>query len=133
MADTEEQPLTGGNVSAGVVRAGETVRRPAGPWTPAVHALLAHLHAVGFRGAPRPLGIDERGREVLSFAPGTVIWPGRSALVGNSPGLARVGRLIREFHDTVADFVPPAGARWQRLMPMEGSEIIARTRALLDS
>ncbi|MFI2076838.1 MULTISPECIES: hypothetical protein [Streptomyces] len=33
------QPLPGGNVSAGVVRIGDTVRRPAGPWTPAVHAL----------------------------------------------------------------------------------------------
>src|SRR5260221_6573384 len=60
-----EIPLAGGNMSSGVVRVGDTVRRPAGPWTPAVHALLAHLHAVGFDGAPRPLGVDERGREVL--------------------------------------------------------------------
>src|SRR5262249_49783642 len=42
----------------------DTVRRPAGPWTPAVHALLTHLHAAGFHGAPRPLGIDEHGREI---------------------------------------------------------------------
>ena len=35
-----EIPLGGGNVSGGVVRIGDTVRRPAGPWTPAVHALL---------------------------------------------------------------------------------------------
>ena len=54
-----EEPLRGGNVSAGVVRVGDTVRRPAGPHTPAVHALLAHLHGVGFRHAPRPLGIDD--------------------------------------------------------------------------
>ncbi|WP_406474882.1 hypothetical protein [Streptomyces platensis] len=38
MQHPEEQPLAGGNVSAGVVRVGDTVRRPAGPWTPAVHA-----------------------------------------------------------------------------------------------
>ena len=50
-----EVPLGGGNVSGGVVRIGDTVRRPAGPWTPAVHALLGHLHATGFPGAPRPL------------------------------------------------------------------------------
>ena len=71
-ADGDEQPLLGGNLSAGVVRVGDTVRRPAGPHTPAVHALLGYLHATGFDGAPRPLGIDERGREVLTFLPGTV-------------------------------------------------------------
>jgi hypothetical protein len=70
-----EIPLGGGNVSGGVVRVGDTVRRPAGPWTPALHALLTHLHDVGFRGAPRPLGIDEHGREVLTFIPGPVAWP----------------------------------------------------------
>jgi hypothetical protein len=48
-----EIPLDGGNMSSGVVRVGDTVRRPAGPWTPTVHALLGHLHAAGFRGAPR--------------------------------------------------------------------------------
>ena len=76
MTDTEE-PLTGGNVSRAVVRVGDTVRRPAGPWTPAVHALLAHLHSAGLTGAPGPLGIDERGREVLTFIPGTPAWPGK--------------------------------------------------------
>jgi hypothetical protein len=62
-----EIPLEGGNASGGVVRTGDTVRRPAGPWTPAVHALLGHLRAAGFPGAPRPLGLDEHGREVLTF------------------------------------------------------------------
>ena len=65
----QEIPLLGGNTST-VVRVGETVRRNAGPWTPAVHSLLRHLEYVGFTGAPRALGIDERGREVLSFLEG---------------------------------------------------------------
>ncbi|PJE95358.1 kinase [Streptomyces carminius] len=121
----EEQPLTGGNVSAGVVRVGDTVRRPAGPWTPAVHALLAHLHRVGFRGAPRPLGVDERGREVLAFAPGTTVWPDRFHLLDPVGRLAHVARLIRDFHDAAAEFVPPPGARWRVLVPAEGDEIIA--------
>lgn len=59
-AHEEEQPLSGGNVSAGVVRVGDTVRRPAGPWTPAVHALLTHLHEAGFRAAPAPWGSTNR-------------------------------------------------------------------------
>jgi len=32
----DEVPLEGGNMTGGVVRVGDTVRRPAGPWTPAV-------------------------------------------------------------------------------------------------
>jgi len=42
------------DAGAGVVRVGDTVRRPVGSWTPAVHALLNHLHRAGFRGAPPP-------------------------------------------------------------------------------
>ena len=120
-----EIPLSGGNMSSGVVRVGGTVRRPAGPWTPAVHALLAHLHAVGFDGAPRPLGIDDRGREVLTFIPGTVAWPGGFHLLDGDAPLRWAVRLIRDFHDAVAGFTPPPGARWQVLTPADGDEIIA--------
>ena len=35
-----EHALDGGNVAAGVVRVGDTVRKPAGFWTPAIEALL---------------------------------------------------------------------------------------------
>nr|WP_234341456.1 aminoglycoside phosphotransferase family protein [Streptomyces sp. NRRL S-646] len=121
----DEQPLSGGNVSDGVVRIGDTVRRPAGPWTPAVHALLTHLHEAGFHAAPRPLGIDDQGREVLTFVPGAVIWPDRFALVEPTVGLVRVARLVRDFHDAVKDFTPPPDARWQVLVPAEGADIIA--------
>src|SRR5256884_8900785 len=65
----QEIPLLGGNTST-VVRVGDTVRRNVGPWTPAVHALLRHLEYVGFTGAPRALGLDERNREVLSYLDG---------------------------------------------------------------
>ena len=37
----------GGGLTA-VERRGDTVRRLGGEWTPAVHALLQHLHHVGF-------------------------------------------------------------------------------------
>jgi hypothetical protein len=39
-----------------VLRHGDTVLRPAGPWTPAVHALLIHLENAGFAGSPRVVG-----------------------------------------------------------------------------
>jgi hypothetical protein len=124
--DQGEERLRGGNMSAGVVRVGETVRRPAGPHTAAVHALLSYLRAVGFEGAPRPLGIDEQGREVLEFIHGTVPWPGRFDMLEPRERLARAAKLIRDFHDAATGFVPPLGARWQVLIPAEGNcDIIA--------
>ncbi|MEU8122631.1 phosphotransferase [Spirillospora sp. NPDC049024] len=123
--EPDEEPLPGGNVSAGVVRIGDTVRRPAGAWTPAVHALLTHLHGVGFRAAPRPLGIDEQGCEVLSFVPGTRVWPDGSALLEGPESIRRVARLIRDFHDAVQSFTPPPDAHWQVLIRPDTCDIIA--------
>ena len=75
----EEIQLSGGNLG-GAVRVGDTVRRRAGAWTPAVAELLRHLEAKGFSGAPRFLGIDTKGREMLSFLEGETVgdarpWP----------------------------------------------------------
>lgn len=120
-----EEPLSGGNVSGSVVRVGDTVRRPAGEWTPAVQALLGHLHAVGYRGAPRPLGLDAQGREVLEYLPGEMAWPEHFDRLDPYEALAAVARLIREYHDAVAGFRPPPDARWRTLWPPHGDEIIA--------
>jgi Ser/Thr protein kinase RdoA (MazF antagonist) len=119
-----EERLVGGNVHQ-VVRVGDTVRRPAGPWTPAVHALLTHLHDVGFTAAPRPLGIDDQGREVLTFIPGEVVWPDRFDTFDLQQRLGRVAHLIRRYHDAVEGFHPPADARWNALIPADGDDIIA--------
>jgi len=109
-----EEHLRGGNLSAAVVRIGDTVHRPAGPWTPAVHALLDHLHAAGFDGAPRPLGIDAEGREVLEHIRGEVPWPdSHFRLLGTDDAVRRAGSLLRRFHDAAATFVPPVGATWR--------------------
>lgn len=109
-----EERLEGGNVS-GAVRAGDTVRRAAGPWTPAVHALLGHLADKGFTGAPRPLGFDEQGREVLTYLEGETTGRRRPrpAWVHAEDTLDQVARWMRAFHQAVADFVPPPGAVWR--------------------
>lgn len=109
-----EERLEGGNVG-GAVRVRDTVRRSAGPWTPAVHALLAHLAGTGFTGAPRPLGFDEQGREVLTFLEGESVGyrRPRPAWVHAEDTLDQVARWIRAFHQAVADFVPPSGAVWR--------------------
>jgi Phosphotransferase enzyme family len=109
-----EIPLDGGNVG-GAVRVGDTVRRAAGPWTPAVHGLLAHLAGKGFDGSPRPLGFDAGGREVLTFLAGETVgstrpWPG---WVYAEDTLMQVARWMRGFHRAVADFVPPPGSVWR--------------------
>jgi hypothetical protein len=105
-----EERLTGGSISA-VAKVGDTVRRPAGPWTPAVHALLRHLEAVGFDGAPRVLGIDGQGREVLSYVPGEVPeWATPEVVTGRV--LEEVGGLLCHYHETVSGFVLPSGIAW---------------------
>jgi hypothetical protein len=109
-----EERLEGGNVG-GAVRAGDTVRRTAGPWTLAVHALLAHLADKGFTGAPRPLGFDEQGREVLTFLEGETTGSRRPrpGWVHAEDTLDQVARWMRAYHQAVADFVPPPGAVWR--------------------
>jgi hypothetical protein len=94
-----------------VVRIGGSVYRPAGYWTPAVHALLRHLKAVGFRYSPRVLGTDDEGREILSYIPGRGGPLGWAAMVPED-GLVRFARLLRAYHDAVRGFVPPPDAAW---------------------
>lgn len=94
------------------VRIGDTVRRVAGASGAAVQALLLHLEAVGFDGAPRHLGTDERGREILSFIPGDVPLPPYPAWSMTDHALADLGALVRRFHEATATFVPPPDAHW---------------------
>jgi hypothetical protein len=109
-ADQAEIPLAGGDVTEGVVRVGDTVRRPVGPHSPLVHALLTHLESAGFEGAPRFLGIDESGREVLSYIDGEVAGRPRPPWIADETRLASVGRLVRAYDDAAASFPLPPGA-----------------------
>lgn len=100
MEDSEEQ-LAGGNMTP-VSRVGGTVRRAAGPWTPQVQRLLRLLRAKGISEVPEVLGMDEKGREILSFLPGQA----GHALVGELRAdevLAQAGRLLRRIHDATQD------------------------------
>lgn len=119
MSRTEQVEVLAGGVShhGRVVRVGDTVRRPVGPWTPAVHALLRHLEQVGFEGAPRLLGADHE-HEVLSYIPGEVAagtppptWARTEALA------ASVARLLRRYHDAVRSFDFSAWTTWATFVP----------------
>ncbi len=107
-----EVPLLGGDLTEGVVRVGRTVRRPVGPHTPAVHALLRHLEAAGFEGAPRVLGIDAKNREVLTYLPGVVTRCLLPAFVTAESTLVSLAELQFRYHEAVAGFEPPSWARW---------------------
>ncbi|MGW0805587.1 phosphotransferase [Nonomuraea sp. NPDC002799] len=96
-----EIPLQGGDVTAGVVRVGDTVRRPASSSTPAVHALLRHLEGAGFEGAPRVVGMDGLGREILTYIPGST---GLRLESVTDEALAGLAVLVREYHDATAGF-----------------------------
>jgi hypothetical protein len=110
----EEVVLSGGTLNA-VVRIGDTVHRPAGSWTAAVHELLRHIRSRGFTLAPEPLGLDDSGREVLSFIPGTTVgwstpWP---AVVRSEALLTEMGAATARYHRAVADFRPIGEVPWQ--------------------
>jgi Ser/Thr protein kinase RdoA (MazF antagonist) len=112
----DEVPLAGGDVHVGeniVVRVGDTVHRPTGPHTPAVHALLDHFAAMGLEGVPRVLGFDERGREILTHL------PGRAALAPVPEGddlVFALGEFLRAMHECQDGFRPDPKAPWQRLV-----------------
>jgi hypothetical protein len=113
MGNESEVPLVGGRLNP-VVRVGETVRRPTGPWTPTVHALLTHLRLKGFLLAPEPRGVDSAGREVLAYLPGDTVgdsmpWPD---WVWSESLLAEVGRATAAYHEAVADFRVEGSRTW---------------------
>ena len=94
-----EIPLTGGRTSLGVVRVGDTVRKPVTHNSAFVRRLLLHLAAVGFEGCPSYLGLDERGRDTFSFVAGHV-----PADLGefSAAQLEAAARLLRALHDATS-------------------------------
>jgi aminoglycoside phosphotransferase (APT) family kinase protein len=102
---TVEEPLYGGIANRGrVVRSGDTVRRPMRPGSAATHALLQHLESAGFSGSPRLLGVDEQGREVLSYIEGEAVVPPYPAWAMTDAALVSVARLLRDYHEATLGF-----------------------------
>jgi len=93
-----------------VVRVGDRVRHPVQPWSTSVQALLAHLRQVGFDEAPAPYGVDELGDEVEFIA--GVSGDDACLLVDSDSAVAAVARLLRRYHDAVADWQPDERLVW---------------------
>jgi Phosphotransferase enzyme family len=86
------------------------VRRPAGWWTPTVHALLRHLRSAGFTEVPEPLGLDD-GMETLSWIPGES-GPAGWAKVVPDDGLRAFARFLRRYHEATIGFAMSDGGHW---------------------
>ncbi len=125
-----EEKLPGGR-TFGAVRVGDEVRRPAQPWSVTVQSVLRHLEDVGFEGAPRALGFDDRGRERLTFLAGQSFgepspWPD---WVRSDHALRQVGAWLRRLHDATASFRPGADPVWFTRRPWRPGLIIAHLDA----
>ena len=129
MTQPGEQQLAGGRMTSGILRRGDRVLRPMGPWSPAVHEYLRYLESVGFDGSPRVLGI-ENGYEVLSYLDGDVPadpgWePGHGTRLPpyarTEAALCAAARLLRRLHLAAAGFEPTStGYRFHPHPPREG-------------
>ncbi|MEU6075779.1 phosphotransferase [Micromonospora sp. NPDC047074] len=107
-----EELLPGGGVNE-VVRVGDTVRRPTGPWSPRVHALLRELRSGGLTATPDFLGVDDQGREILTFMPGDVGNYPLAPAVSSETALVTAARLLRRYHDATVDFARRHRDGWQ--------------------
>lgn len=117
---TDGARLVGGDMNV-VVRVADTVRRP--PEPRGVQELLRWYEHVDFDGAPRFLGLDEQGREMLSFVEGD---PAFAPVSASDEVVAAIGRLLRTAHDAQDGFEPPADPGWLR--PAVGRpEVIGHT------
>lgn len=103
-----------GGRTVGAVRVAGTVRKPVQRWSSTVHAVLRYLESQDFAGAPRALGVDDQGREILTYLDGETVggrvpWPDWAR---SDSALCQVGAWLRRLHDVTATFTPPADASW---------------------
>ena len=107
--ESEAEHLPG--AVGGATRIGRTVRRPTGPWTPAVHELLTYLHDNGLRGIPALHGFDEDGREVLEYVEGRGVPIDQEIVLDNV--LVEAVTWLRDYHDVVDGFRPAGSRHWR--------------------
>ena len=99
MKNNKETPLHGGQSTESVVRIGDIVHRTKSANFKFIHSLLLHLEENNFPYAPRFLGIDNQGREMLSFIKGRVP---RETLLSFPQKLSAI-KILRAFHDVFAN------------------------------
>ncbi|GID91047.1 phosphotransferase [Amorphoplanes digitatis] len=101
MTGSAERALLAARLAARPVRLGDTMRRPRHDRSAYVDELLRQLAGAGFAGVPRPLGYDERGRQILTFIEGEVP-AGEGPHRLSDARIRSATELIRAFHDATA-------------------------------
>lgn len=130
-----EHSLAGGIDQAGaVVRVGETVRRPGGVNKEAVRLFLQYVQRSGFRAAPRFLGTDRQGREILDYVAGDVAVPPFPDWAADEGLLLSVAETQRDLHAAAAGFALPKGIGWRerRLPPGAEGDLVCHTDLCLE-
>lgn len=98
----DDSEILQGGVNA-VRRIGDTVVRPVGLHSTAVHALLEHVRSNGFRGCPEVLDADDAA-ETLSYLHGeTCNYPVIESFRSDR-ALVSAARLLRSYHDATLGF-----------------------------
>lgn len=130
----DEEQLVGGVANAGsVMRVGPHVLRPSNPHTASIHAFLTSVHAAGFHGASRPVGVDPDGRERLEFIDGEVPVPPFPAWAQTDAALASIARLLGELHRAASAF-DPAGHTWSdEMADPHGGTIVCHNDVCLEN
>jgi Phosphotransferase enzyme family len=120
-------------MTSGIVRRGDRLLRPMGPWSPAVHEYLRYLETARFEGSPRVLGVEDN-REVLTFLDGDVAvdpqWqPGHGhrlpSYARTDIALRGAAELLRKLHSAAAGFHPAVTSYRFHPNPPGAGEIIS--------
>lgn len=107
----EDGQSVSGSVNC-VKRVRNTVIRPTGAWSSAVHKLLEYLASTGFHYSPKAISL-ESDREILSYIEGEVAmrpWP--MALLAEE-GFVAVAQMLLNYHHVIADYVPAPNSVWR--------------------
>ncbi len=109
----DEIVLTGGNISQ-VTSDGDIVFKETKPYSATVHRLLKHLEKKGANFCPRFLGIDQYGREKLSFVRGTTMedYPCCQELKDKIKVVRAAADLLKKLHAATADYQLEASDQW---------------------
>jgi hypothetical protein len=113
MAPMSEERLYGGLVPGRCVRVGDTVRRPWLRSSEAVQDLLRYLESRGFDGAPRALGRDGQGREIVSWVDGEPSFGTGQPQMLHPGAMQALGAFALRVHEALDGYRPPPTAQWQ--------------------
>jgi len=104
-----KEKILGGTMNH-VIKIGDTIHRQ-NMGNPLLHSYLQFLEEKGMTGTPRFLGMDEQGREILSYVAGETAESGLGfdpPCLHSDQAICDMARFMRRLHDVSADFLPIA-------------------------